>query len=334
MLNIGIVGLGDVSNIHIQAINNNPHAQIIAVCDSDQSLKHKVPEVPFYEKLQDMLNYEDLDCVHICLPHYLHLFATRQCVEQGVHVLQEKPLALNAREGSELLELEKAYPHIKIGICFQNRYNKTFQTLQKIVESNIYGPIKGIKALVTWSRPNSYYTDKPWRGELKHSGGGVLINQAIHTLDLMQLLGGSMNSIRGNTTQLLDYNIEVEDTASANIIFNNKAHGLFFATNASISNSSIELQVIFEHEKLTIKDNILTRVNSDNIKEQIAADDIMPGTKSYYGPSHGKLIDHFYNCIDYNLNHYIHVEDAITANVMIDAIVKSSHTNQTVMLNE
>lgn len=60
----------------------------------------------------------------------------------------------------------------------------------------------------------------------------------------------------------------------------------------------------------------------------------MPGTKSYYGPSHEKLIDHFYNCIDYNLNNYIHVEDAITANVMIDAIVKSSHTNQTVMLNE
>lgn len=334
MLNIGVVGLGDISNVHIHAITQHSHAQLIAVCDSNQSLKNKIPKVPFYNNLHDMLNSEDLDCVHICLPHHLHLYATRECVKQGIHVLQEKPLALNAIEAIELLDLEKKHPHIKIGICFQNRYNKTFQTLKKIVESGIYGPVKGVKGLVTWSRPNSYYTEKPWRGVLSQSGGGVLINQSIHTLDLIQLLGGSIHSIRGNVTQLLDYNIEVEDTASANIIFTNQAHAIFFATNAGITNNSVELQVIFDNEKLTIKDNTLTKVNTSGAKEFIVADDMMVGAKSYYGPSHGKLIDHYYKCINQDLDDYIHVRDAINVNVMIDAIVKSSETKKTVILND
>lgn len=79
-----------------------------------------------------MLNYEDLDCVHICLPHYLHLFATRQCVEQGVHVLQEKPLALNAREGSELLELEKHIHILKLESAFKIDTIKHFKHYKKL----------------------------------------------------------------------------------------------------------------------------------------------------------------------------------------------------------
>ncbi|MCG7339614.1 Gfo/Idh/MocA family oxidoreductase [Staphylococcus sp. ACRSN] len=334
MLNVGIIGLGDISKVHIQAIKQNPKAQLVAVCDNNQTLMNKIPEAKFYNSLSEMLNTEKLDCVHICLPHHLHLPATKKCVNQGIHVLQEKPLALNAKEGSELLTLEKNNPNIKIGICFQNRYNDTFLKLKEIVNSGIYGPVKGLKGLVTWARPQKYYTEKTWRGDLAHSGGGVLINQSIHTLDLIQVLGGKIESIRGSVTQLLDYNIEVEDTASANISFTNQAKALFFATNASYTNSSVELQVIFENEKLTIKDNILTRVNDDGYKEVIIEDHKLEGTKSYYGPSHGKLIDHFYECILNNTNEYIHVRDAITANIMIDAIFKSSDSNNTVILSE
>src|SRR5699024_5523882 len=98
-----------------------------------------------------------------------------------------------------------------------------------------FGEIIGIKGIVTWFRPESYYTDKPWRGKLDTAGGGVLINQAIHTLDLMQLLCGPVDTIKGNVSQLLDYHIEVEDTASAHIKFKNGANGMFFATNANLA---------------------------------------------------------------------------------------------------
>ena len=168
MLKIGIVGLGDIAQVHIQAIDDNPEAQLVAVCDENELLKNKVPNTHFYKELNEMLDSEALDCVHICLPHYLHLSATATCVEKGVHVLQEKPLAINAKEGLELVKLERKYPEIKIGICFQNRYNDTFQTLQKIVESGEYGNVIGVKGLVTWFRPEAYYTEKPWRGRDGH----------------------------------------------------------------------------------------------------------------------------------------------------------------------
>ena len=77
-----------------------------------------------------MLEEEELDCVHVCLPHYLHLPATKACVEKGIHVFQEKPLALNTDEGLELVKLEEEHPNVKICICFQNRYNETFEALQ------------------------------------------------------------------------------------------------------------------------------------------------------------------------------------------------------------
>lgn len=177
-------------------------------------------------------------------------------------MLQEKPLAVNAEEGLELVKLQRKYPNIKIGICFQNRYNATFQALHEIVESKTYGEVIGVKGLVTWFRPESYYTDKPWRGQMATAGGGVLINQSIHTLDLMQFLCGKIASIKGTVSQLLDYDIEVEDTASAHIKFENKANGMFFATNANFGNSSVELQIIFEKDKLNqISKGTLQKIN-------------------------------------------------------------------------
>src|SRR5699024_424009 len=268
------------------------------------------------------------------LPQYLHRPATKTCVEKGVHVLQEKPLALNAKEGLELVKIERKYPDIKVGICFQNRYNDTFQTLQQIVENGKYGSVKGVKGLVTWFRPETYYTDKPWRGQMHTAGGGVLINQAIHTLDLMQLLCGKIISIKGSVSQLLDYDIEVEDTATAHIQFQNHARGMFFATNASTGNSSVEIQVLFEKGKFTIKDNILTRVNEEGYKIRVIEDSKAPKTKSYYGPSHGKLINQFYDCIENDTDNYIHVTDALPSIAMIDAIQKSSESNHTVQFEE
>ncbi len=155
---------------------------------------------------------------------------------------------------------------------------------------------------------------------MDYAGGGVLINQSIHTLDLMQLLCGNIASIKGTVSQLLDYDIEVEDTASAHIKFENNANGMFFATNANFGNSSVELQVIFENEKLTIKDNILTRMNKQGYKIQIKEDEKLDGDKSYYGPSHGKLINQFYDCIINDENDYIQPKDALASIAMIDAI--------------
>lgn len=332
MIKVAVVGLGDISKIHIPAIQKNPDVELVAVCDINESLAKTVPGVHFYTDYHVMLDEEPLDCVHICLPHYLHFPATKACVEKGVHVLLEKPLALNAEEALELVKLEKENPLVKICVCHQNRYNETFETLKKIVQSGAYGKIVGIKGLVTWFRPNSYYDLKPWRGQMKYAGGGVMINQSIHTLDLMQLLGGEIKSIKGSISQLLDYGIEVEDTAVASIQFENGATGLYFATNSNAENSSVELQVNLENGKFIIKDSILTKINDDGKKEEIIEDAKLPGTKFYYGASHIKIINTFYSCIKNDTQDYVHVEDTLLSIEIIDAIRKSSELNKSIVM--
>lgn len=332
MLKVAVIGLGDISKIHIPAIQANPNAQLVAVCDIDEALKASVPDVNFYTDYHAMLEKESLDCVHVCLPHYLHYPATKAFVEKGVHVFQEKPLSLNTEEGLALAKLEEEYKDVKVCVCFQNRYNESFEMLQEIVASGQYGKVVGVKGLVTWFRPKAYYDVKPWRGKMEFAGGGVMINQALHTMDLMQLIGGEITSIRGSIDQLLDYDIEVEDTATAHIQFKNGAKGLFFATNANAENSSVELQVLMEKGKFTIKDSILTIVNEKGKKEELIEDAKLPGTKFYYGASHVKLINHFHACIAEDTQDYVHVKDALTSIKMIDAIRKSSETKQKIIM--
>ena len=148
----------------------------------------------------------------------------------------------------------------------------------------------------------------------------------------MQLLGGEINELRGSINNLLDYGIEVEDTATANIKFKNGATGLFFATNSNFGNSSVEFQVVFENAKFTIKDSILTRVNEEGKKERMVEDAKLPGSKFYYGASHTKLINHFYTCIENDTSDYVHVKDALPSIEIIDAIRKSSELNKEIKL--
>lgn len=333
MLKIAVIGLGDISNIHLPVIKANPYVSLVAVCDIDENLSTIVPDATFYTNYEEMLDKEELDCVHICLPHYLHYEVTKACVKKGVHVLQEKPLALNLEESLALLKLEEEYNDVRICICFQNRYNETFEKLREIVEGGKYGEIKGIKGLVTWFREKSYYDSKSWRAKMEYAGGGVMINQSIHTLDLMQLLGGEMKSIRGSIDNLADFELEVEDTATANIKFASGASGLFFATVANAGNSSVEFQVLLENAKFTIKDSVLTQENEQGQKVAIIEDAKLPGTKFYYGASHAKLINHFYTCIENNTNDYIHVKDALPSMKMIDAIRKSSDKKEAISMN-
>ena len=334
MLKVAVIGLGDISSIHLSAIEANENAELVAVCDNNESLKDTVSGVNFYSDYHDMLEQEELDCVHICLPHYLHYPATKACVEKGVHVFQEKPLALNTEEGLALAKLEEENQEVKICVCFQNRLNESFEKLQEIVESGEYGKIIGIKGLVTWARPKAYYDNKPWRGKMEYAGGGVMINQSIHTLDLMQLLGGKIESIRGSVDQLLDYGIEVEDTATAHIKFENGTKGFFFATIANANNSSVEFQVVFENQRLTIKDSILTKLNEEGKKEEIIEDTKLPGSKFYYGASHIKLINKFYESINEDTQDYVHVKDALPSIKIIDAIVKSSEIKREIKMEE
>lgn len=323
MLRVGLIGLGEVSGVHVNAINASEYGELVAVCDSDPDRKSEWTEFPFFSDMESMLQKMKLDVVHICLPHYLHQPATELCVKYGAHVYLEKPVAINYEESLKQLELAESTDR-KICVSFQNRYNKSFMKLVEILQNEDVGEITSIKGLVTWFRPESYYTSKPWRGRKAEAGYGSIINQSIHTLDLIQLIGGKLESCKASLANLTDYDIEVEDTASATFTFQSGVKAFFHATNAYTENSSVELQVITEKEKFTIKDSRLYFTNENGRKEVIEEDDRIPGSKFYYGMGHRILIERFYRSILDNTEDYVHIREAVPSMEMIEMMDRSS----------
>ncbi len=321
MRKAAVIGLGAIAPIHIAAIQANENIELVAVCDIDEQARSRAPEgVPAYADYREMIEATRPDCVHVCLPHYLHYPVSKAAAELGVNVFCEKPVALDDRQAQEFCELEEAHPELKLGICLQNRLNETTEELKRVIDEGAHGRVLGIRAEVPWFRPASYYEESPWRGSWKLAGSGVLMNQSIHTLDLMQYLVGPVTRLRANVGKLLDYDIEVEDTVSAQLEFENGARGLFFATNANFKNEGVTISVDLEHASFRMHDNVLYRVEAGNVEHEVVEDRRLPGTKFYYGASHDKLIGRFYECLENGSDEYIHVRDAYMSLHLIDKI--------------
>ena len=333
MKKAAIIGMGVISSIHLAAIESNPNITLAAVCDTDESRRSAAPEgLPFYTDYKTMILETKPDVVHICLPHYLHVPVAEEAARMGVHVFCEKPMALNAAEGAEFAEFEAAHPDIHIGICLQNRFNESVEMLKALIEGGEFGAVTGIRGTVPWYREKEYYEVQPWRGKWDTAGGGCMINQAVHTLDLMYHLGGEIKQLKASVAQLLDYGIEVEDTVAASLTYANGAHGLFMATNANYKNESVQISVQMEKAEFAIIDNVLYRIDAEGNRERLVEDERLPGTKFYYGASHGKLIARFYREIETGGRDYVHVKDAVMSMRLIDGILESGRTGKKVAI--
>ena len=337
MLKVGVIGLGTVSPIHLLSINNSPYADLVAVCDINSNrAKEKCEQthceiIPSYTDYKEMIEKEDLDVVHITLTHYLHAEVSKYALSKGLNVFCEKPVDVSYEKTKDLYDFYQAYKgKQKLGICFQNRYNKSVVKLKEILEEN-KEEVFAVKGLVTWYRNMDYYKQAPWRGSLKEAGAGVIINQAIHTLDLMAYVTGKdWKSLTATMSKLMIKEVEVEDTANAFIKYEDGVNGLFIATNAYSITDSIELQVISKNEKYTIKENRLFNRNL----ECLAEDEKSDATKDYYGAGHETLINKFYKAIIDGTDDYCDLADAMETMEIIQAIIDSSNENKEVKKEE
>lgn len=328
MKRAAIIGFGTIAPVHLAAIQANPEIELCAICDSNEAVRASVPAgVPFYTDYKVLCETEKPDCVHICLPHYLHYPVSKYFAEQGVNVFCEKPVALTPAQAEEFAAVEAAHPEVKIGICLQNRRNETTELLKRLLDSGEYGKVVGCRGFVPWQRMKNYYEEQPWRGKMEFAGGGCMINQSVHTLDLLYYLCGEITSLHGVTAQLLDFGIEVEDTVAARLEFASGAKGVFIATNANYTNESIQIRVAAEKAVFHIEDDALFRIHPDGSREKLCENQKMPGAKFYFGASHSKLIAEFYRALENDTDAYIHVRDAVMSIRLIDAICASSRAN-------
>lgn len=326
MLNVAIVGCGAISQTHIDAVKKYPNAQVYAVCDIDELKAGKVAweqECRYYVDFEEMLEDADIDVVHVCTPHYLHFPMVCKTLEKNKHVLTEKPLGLNERECKAMRSAAEE-SKMKAAVCMQNRLNPTSVALKQIVEKETYGKIKGMRALVSWHRDAAYYEGSPWKGKWKYEGGGLLMNQMIHTLDLMQWLGGPIKQIKGHVSnQLLQGVIEEEDTAEATIWFEDGVVGSFYATNTYTRDSSVMLELHLEQGLIRLQDQELILIQ-DNQKLLITTDSAATKGKDYWGASHEKVIHQFYDAILQDSEAYMKIGEGVQAVVMCKEIYKSS----------
>lgn len=331
MMKAALVGFGTISAVHIDAIATNPGMELVAICDINEALAAKVPAgVKFYTDYKKMVEEVKPDVVHNLLPHYLHFPVTKELVEMGCNVFCEKPIALNSMQAQQFCELEQAHPEVKIGVCLQNRMNETTEALKQIIDSGEYGKIVGIRGFVPWRRDENYYNAQPWRGKWKYAGGGSMINQSLHTLDLLYFLGGDISRLHAVVGQTNEYNVEVEGDVVARLEFANGANGLFFATNNNWTNESVQIRVAMEKGIFHIEDNTLFKIEANGERSVICKAPRLEGIKFYYGASHARLIARFYKAVADNTDDYIHISEGAMIVKLMDSIFRSANTGRLV----
>lgn len=296
MTTAAIIGCGDISTVHFAAIATMDDVQLVAVCDTDPARLEAAAaahDVPGYAAYLEMLNEVRPDVVHICTPHHLHASVAAACLERGVNVIVEKPLAHTLAEGKRLIEVAERSP-AKIAVCFQNRYNATSQAMRKMLDDGGLGQVIGASATVMWHRNGDYYRSRPWRGTWAGGGGGLMMNQAIHTVDLLQWLVGDVAKVEGRaSTRSLSGVIEVEDTAEFVAEHVGGARSVFYATLANAVNAPVTLDIVTEKATLSLRGD-LTITYADGTVEVVRERVAESGGRAYWGVSHELLITDFY----------------------------------------
>ncbi len=292
-----IIGLGCISGLHRSAITR-AGGELVAVCDCDaaklERFKASGAVCATYTDYTDMLANEQLDVVHICTPHYLHTEMIIAALRAGCHVLCEKPLCIREEDIDRILAAE-AESGRQLAVCHQNRYNESTREALRLLSAG--KPQSGF-GWVVWDRDAAYYESGAWRGRWDTEGGGVMINQALHTLDLMLLFMGDPDTVQATCeNRRLAGKIEVEDTASALFRYADGRMFNFYASNANAADFPVEMVLRTADEKTLTLTGTTLSVDGQALSFHHAKSE---GGKSVWGNGHEMLISDFYDCIREN----------------------------------
>jgi predicted dehydrogenase len=299
-LRVAVVGCGDISAVHLDAVLEADGVEPVGVCDVDPGRRAEAAaraRCPGFADLSTLLDNATPDAVHLCTPHHRHADLAAECLARDVSVLLEKPLAHTVADG-EMLVRAAENSRAVLGVCFQNRYNDTARVLRELLGGGELGPVLGARASVTWFRDAAYYQRRDWRGRWATAGGGILMNQAIHTLDLLQWLLGPVADVQGTVATLaLPEVIEVEDTAALRMQHRTTAGGtvssILYATNGHVENAPVVIEILTEKARAQLSTD-LTVTHTDGRVDTYAPTTRATGEKAYWGASHGLLIEDFY----------------------------------------
>lgn len=306
--NIGIVGAGMVADLHAEAIKSLPNAQLTGFSNIRKKGAVKMAEkhnVKSWNTVSDMLRSDEIDIAMIASPSGAHMESTIEAARYGKHVLCEKPIEIKLDRIDKMIEAHKE-ANTYLGGIFNLRYNETTQIIKKAIDSNRLGIITYAAVHIPWWRNDSYY--KGWHGTWDLDGGGAMMNQSIHMIDLLLYLMGPVNAVAAFTSKLGHPQIEAEDTAVSIVQFKNKALGTIYGSTASYPGQFRRLEVTGTKGTIVLVENSLKvwqfEEEKETDKDIIEKHGTIEGGGGVADPSaisfinHAKNISAFINAIE------------------------------------
>ncbi|PYX35930.1 MAG: dehydrogenase [Acidobacteria bacterium] len=271
-IQIGIMGGGNISQTHARAACAIPGVSIAAVYGTNASKVGRLCQAyggtPYHD-LDTFLKHRPMEFVAIGSPSGLHAAHGIAAAHRGLHVLTEKPIDISTQRAEELIQAAQQ-AGVKLGVIFQDRCKSEIQRLKQWVDGGILGKILLVDARVKWYRPPQYYGDSKWRGTLKLDGGGALINQAVHTIDLLLWLFGDVVRVQARIATAL-HAIEGEDTAVALLEFATGPLGVLQAATSAFPGFPRRLEITGVEGTVTLEHDRIVAVNLKNVPAGVVA---------------------------------------------------------------
>lgn len=353
----GIIGIGKMGSQHCMRFTHGliKNAVLTAVCDISPDRKKWAEEklvskgVEFFDDYKSLIDSGKVDAVLIATPHYDHPVIAIYALEKGLHTLIEKPAGVYTKAVREMNEVAAAKPELVFGIMYNQRTNKLYRFAKELVESGRLGGIKRINWIITnWYRPQAYYDQGGWRGTWAGEGGGVLINQCPHQLDLFQWLGGMPVSVTAHAEIGKNRNINVENDVTAFMEYANGATGVFITSTHDFPGTN-RLEIDADKGKLVIEGGKLTftelavgetefnaknkkfmpRIPSKKIKKSIS---LIGQAKMFFFEQHTGIINNFVSAILFKTPLIAPGADGIRGLTISNAIHLSAWTGEKVVL--
>jgi predicted dehydrogenase len=256
-LRVGVVGIGNMGSGHVAAINDGKvtRAKVTAVADGDPARTGRFPLAKPFKTGKELIASGEVDAVVIATPHFDHTTLGSAALAAGLHVLVEKPLSVHKADCDRLIAAYHARPKPSqvFGAMFNQRTDPHFAKVRELITSGELGEVRRVNWIVTdWFRTESYYASGGWRATWKGEGGGVLVNQCPHNLDLLQWLFGMPVSVRAFCQFGKWHNIETEDAVTAYLEFPNGATGVFITTTGEAPGTN-RLEIAAERGRVVIE---------------------------------------------------------------------------------
>jgi len=256
---IGIIGIGNMGSAHVVSIGQLKNAKLTALCDINPAkLKpHEGKGLQLFTDSEEFFRKADIDAVVIAVPHYFHVSLALRALECGKHALTEKPVSVHKKLAEQFLSAAEKYPKLKLAAMFNQRTIGAHKKIKHLIDSGELGTIRRINWIITnWFRSQAYYDSGDWRASWSGEGGGVLLNQCPHQLDLMQWFFGMPCKVTAIASLGKYHDVEVEDDVTAMLEYPNGATGVFITSTGEAPGTN-RLEIAAERGRLVYEDGKL-----------------------------------------------------------------------------